>query len=192
MQVPPPVGPGRRTGPKTPGNRNCPPFVLHYRCCAASPRDTTRPSAPISRTACLTRFLRTVEPMTRSRPAAGTYSGRDPEIPVVACHNLSWCEVLDAGDVRRARSDPECRAGHRVCPRIGFGEPAQRTELISPLADLEEAVRISGNCAEALYSLGLKHFALNEPDSARHFLHSAERLDPNYSRSALSLALDKN
>ena len=83
-------------------------------------------------------------------------------------------------------------AKYRRAPAIPGGEPAQRTELLSALADLEEAVRINGNCAEALYSLGLTHFALNEPDSARHFLHSAERLDPNYSRSALSLALNKN
>ena len=70
-------------------------------------------------------------------------------------------------------------------------EQAQQKELYSAIADLEEAVRINNNYAEALYGLGLAHYALNELDAARNFLIAAEKLDARYSRSTLSLALSK-
>ena len=57
---------------------------------------------------------------------------------------------------------------HRAA-KMPRNEQAQREELRSAIADLQEAVKINNNYAEALYSLGLVYFAMNELDAARDF-----------------------
>jgi tetratricopeptide (TPR) repeat protein len=79
---------------------------------------------------------------------------------------------------------------HRAA-KMPRNEEAQREELYSAIADLQEAVKINNAFAEALYSLGLLYYALNEVEAARHFLSAAEKLDPSYYRSELFMALNE-
>ena len=70
-------------------------------------------------------------------------------------------------------------------------EPLRRDQLNSAVADLNEAVRLYPRYAEALYHLGVAHFALNDVDSARICLQAAINLEPAYMRSKLSSALSE-
>lgn len=70
-------------------------------------------------------------------------------------------------------------------------ELVQREDLLSAIADLQKSVEINENFEEALYSLGQAHLALSEFDAARFFLNAAEKLNPRYGNSQLSLALKR-
>ena len=108
--------------------------------------------------------------------------------PGQAAANFSRAIALDPRFPEAYRNRGAAKCDHALA--IMSRKHAQREELYSAIADLKEAVKINPKYAEALFSLGLAHYALRELDAARSYCNAAANLDPRYSSSALFSVLN--